>query len=201
VETAGIVLVIALVAAVVLAAHLILTYNNLVTLKNNVAVAWANIDVLLKQRHDEIPNLVEICRRYMQYEQETLLRVTEARASVSAARKARNIDALGPAEAGLRAGVARVFVLAEAYPDLKASQNFLRLQDRISGLENAISDRREHYNDCVNINNIRIQQVPEAFIAATFGFKEARMLEFEAHEIAEVSVNPLFRQSAGAKAG
>jgi LemA protein len=189
-----------LAVAAVLAAYLIFIYNNLVAVKNNVARAWANIDVLLKQRHDEIPRLVEICRQYMQYEEDTLLRVTEARARVATAREARNIGALGPAEAALRGGVARVFAVAEAYPGLKANRNFMQLQGRITGLENAIADRREFYNDSVNINNIRIQQFPDAIVARAFGFGEARMLDFAAQEIADVDVKALFGTKAGGEA-
>ena len=170
------------------------------TVKNNVARAWANIDVLLKQRHDEIPKLVEICKQYKQFEQETLVRVTEARSRVAAAREARNIDALGPAEVALRAGVARVFALAEAYPDLKANQSFMQLQSRITGLENAIADRREFYNDSVNVNNIRIEQFPDSIIASAFGFNEGRMLHFEEQEIADVDVKSLFGSNANGKA-
>jgi LemA protein len=194
------VLVVLLVIVAVVAVYLIMTYNNLVTVKNNVARAWANIDVLLKQRHDEIPKLVEICKQYKQFEQETLVRVTEARSRVAAAREARNIDALGPAEVALRAGVARVFALAEAYPDLKANQSFMQLQSRITGLENAIADRREFYNDSVNVNNIRIEQFPDSIIAGAFGFNEARMLHFEEQEIADVDMKSLFDSNAKGKA-
>src|SRR5882762_8056371 len=188
------------VLAFMFLAYLVLLFNNLVAVKNNVARAWANIDVLLKQRHDEIPKLVEICKQYKQFEQETLVRVTEARSRVAAARETRNIDALGPAEAALRAGVARVFALAEAYPDLKANQSFMQLQSRITGLENAIADRREFYNDSVNVNNIRIEQFPDSIIAGAFGFNEARMLHFEEQEIADVDVKSLFGSDAKGKA-
>jgi LemA protein len=198
--TVNTILIVLLVMFVVLAVHLILTYNNLVMVKNNVALAWANIDVLLKQRHDEIPKLVEVCKQYMQFEQETLVRVAEARSRVASAREARNIDALGPAEVALRAGVAKVFALAEAYPALKANQNFLQLQSRIAGLENAIADRREFYNDSANVNNIRIQQFPDAIIARVFRFKEADMLDFEAQELVDVDVRSLFGPNAKGKA-
>lgn len=198
--TVNTILIVLLVIFVVLAVHLILIYNNLVMVKNNVALAWANIDVLLKQRHDEIPKLVEVCKQYMQFEQETLVRVTEARSRVASAREAQNIDALGPAEGALRAGVAKVFALAETYPTLKANQNFLQLQSRITGLENAIADRREFYNDSGNVNNIRIQQFPDAIIARVFRFKEARMLDFEARELADVDVRSLFGPNAQEKA-
>jgi LemA protein len=196
-NTVGVVL---LVIGVVLAVLLAITYNRLVTVKNNVARAWANIDVLLKQRHDEIPKLVEICKQYMRYEQDTLVRVTEARSRVATAREARNIGDLGPAEAALRAGVAKIFALAESYPDLKADQNFMQLQGRITGLENAIADRREFYNDSVNVNNIRIEQFPDMIVARMAGFKEARMLDFGAQETADVDVTSLFGSASGGKA-
>ena len=190
------VLIVALVIVVVVAVQLVMIYNNLVTLKNNVALAWASIDVLLKQRHDEIPKLVEVCRQYKQFEQETLVRVTEARSRVAAARESGNISALGPAEAALRAGVASVFAVAEAYPELKANEHFMQLQSRITGLENGIADRREYYNDSVNVNNIRIQQFPDSVIAGMFNFKEARMLEFQAGETADVDMKSLFGSAA-----
>ena len=120
-------------------------------------------------------------------------------AAVAFAQDARNLAALGPAEGALRAGVAQVFAIVEAYPDLKSNQSFMQLQSRITGLENAIADRREYYNDSVNVNNIRIQQFPEAFVARAFGFKEARMLDFDAQETADVDVKTLFisGESAG----
>jgi LemA protein len=186
-HTANILLAAFLVTAVAVAVHLVMTFNNLVALKNGIAMNWANIDVLLKQRHDEIPNLVAVCRGYKDFEQETLVRITEARNRVSAARATQDIGALGPAESGLRAGVSRLFALAEQYPELKANQNFLQLQARITGLENAIADRRESYNESVALNNTRIQQFPEVLIARAFGFREARMLEFEAGDLAAVS--------------
>jgi len=190
--TAAVILAI-LVLVVVYAA---LLYNGLVEVKNNVARAWSNIDVLLKQRHDELPKLVEVCKQYSQFEKETLSRVTEARGRVAQAREAGDVAALGPAEAALRAGVGKIFATVEAYPELKANQNFMQLQSRITGLENAIADRREFYNDSVNVNNIRVEQLPQALIARTFGFKEARLLEFDARETSDVDVGSLFGSKA-----
>ena len=195
-----IILAILLALLIAAAVYIVGIYNGLVGLRESVKVSWANIDVLLKQRHDEIPKLVEICRQYMQYEEETLLRVTEARSRVATARETRDIGALGPAEAALRGGVAKVFAVAEAYPGLKANQNFMQLQGRITGLENAIADRREFYNDSANINNIRIQEFPDAVVARAFGFGEARMLDFAAQEIADVDVKALFGTKAGGEA-
>ena len=168
-------------------------YNNLVRLKHNVSQAWSNIDVLLKQRHDELPKLVETCKQYMKFEQETLQKVMEARSQVFAARETQNVGALGPAESGLRASIGNLFAVAEAYPDLKTNQTFLQLQSRISGLENAIADRREFYNESVNINNVRIEQFPDTLIAGMFNFKPAQLLEFDGAEKADVDVKELFK--------
>jgi LemA protein len=181
-------------AVLMLVVYAIMLYNGLVTVKNNVARAWANIDVLLKQRHDELPRLVEVCRAYRDFEHDTLVRVTEARGRVARAREAKDISALGPAEAALRAGVARVFALAERYPDLKANENFLQLQHRITELENAIADRREFYNESVNVNNTRVEQFPELVLARLFAFGERPLLEFAHAEKAGVVLGELFAQ-------
>ncbi len=167
-------------------------YNNLVALKHNVDKAWANIDVLLKQRHDELPKLVETCKQYMKYEQETLEKVMQARSAVSAAREKGDIAALGTAETQLRMGLGNLFAVAEAYPDLKANENFTHLQNRISGLENAIADRREFYNETVNNNNIRIEQFPDLIIARLFNFGARDLLEFGEEELTDVSVKEMF---------
>ncbi|MGE5026935.1 MAG: LemA family protein [Betaproteobacteria bacterium] len=176
----------------VVAAYFIMLYNGLVNLKHNVAKAWANIDVLLKQRHDELPKLVETCKQYMKFEQETLEKVMQARAQVAAARESHNLGALGAAEGALRGLVGNLFAVAEAYPELKANENFQHLQGRISGLENAIADRREFYNDSVNLNNVRIEQFPDVIVARMFNFRPADLLEFDATETADVNVRQLF---------
>ncbi|HEY5900704.1 MAG TPA: LemA family protein [Burkholderiales bacterium] len=181
--------------ALVVMVYVAMLYNALVAAKNNVARAWANIDVLLKQRHDELPKLVEACKAYRNFERETLVRVTEARGRVAQAREAIDVAALGPAEAALRAGVARLFAVAERYPELKASDNFMQLQGRITQLENAIADRREYYNDSVNVNNIRLEQFPENIVARMFAFREARLLEFDDAEKADVDLHSLFLQA------
>ena len=172
--------------------YAIMIYNNLVSLKHNVSTAWANIDVLLKQRHDELPKLVETCKQYMGYEQETLEKVMQARAAVSAAREKGDVSALGPAETQLRMGLGNLFALAEAYPDLKANDSFQHLQGRISGLENAIADRREFYNESVNNNNVRIEQFPDVIIARNLGFGAKDLLEFSEGETKDVDVKELF---------
>ena len=167
-------------------------YNRLVNLKHNVSKAWSNIDVLLKQRHDELPKLIATCKEYMRHEQETLEKVISARSRVAQAREAGDVGALGAAEGALRIGLGSLFALAEAYPDLKANENFQHLQGRISGLENQIADRREFYNESVNRNNITIEEFPDVIIARLINFREAQLLRFEEHEKADVNVGALF---------
>jgi LemA protein len=177
----------------VLVVYLVTVYNSLVTVKNAVAKAWANIDVLLKQRHDELPKLVDTCKQYMQHEQETLEKVIQARSRVSSAREAQNVGALGAAESALRSGLGQLFALAESYPDLKANEQFLHLQSRISGLENAIADRREFYNESVNINNVAIEQFPGVLVARMFNFKDFELLKFSAEEVQDVDISARFK--------
>ncbi|MDI3513912.1 MAG: LemA protein [Rhodocyclaceae bacterium] len=170
----------------------VVTYNGLVQLKHNIAKAWANIDVLLKQRHDELPKLVEVCRQYKQFEQETLARVTEARARVARAREAHDVPALGAAENLLRAGLGQIFAVAEAYPELKANEHFMQLQTRITALENGIADRREWYNESVNLHNVRIEQFPDLIVARLFSYTEQPLLQFSVAEKADVDLKALF---------
>ena len=167
-------------------------YNNLVSLKHGVAKAWANIDVLLKQRHDELPKLVEVCKQYKQFEQETLQRVIAARSQVQTAREGQDIEALGKAENMMRASLGRLFAVAEAYPELKTNQNFMQLQTRITGLENGIDDRRELYNESVNIYNVGIEQFPAVLIANMFAYAAKPLLEFSTAEKADVDMKTLF---------
>jgi LemA protein len=186
------VLLILLGVAAVLLIYGISLYNHLVNVKHAVSKAWANIDVLLKQRHDELPKLVEVCKQYKQFEQATLQKVIEARSRVQAARERQDIGALGQAEGALRAGLGGIFAVAEAYPELKANENFMQLQIRITSLENGIADRRELYNESVNINNVQIEVFPASIIAKMFNFGEKPLLEFSAAEKTDVDVKQLF---------
>jgi len=172
--------------------YAILIYNRLVSLKHNVKKAWGNIDVLLKQRHDELPKLIATCKQYMQHEQETLRQVTEARSRVAKAQSRTDMPALDLAEDQLRAGLGQLFAVVENYPELKADESFQHLQGRISNLENSISDRREFYNEVVNINNIRIEQFPDLLVARLFHFNAHRLLSFRKHEIQDINVQQLF---------
>lgn len=176
----------------VVVVYAITIYNNLVSLKHGVSKAWSNIDVLLKQRHDELPKLVETCKQYMGYEQETLDKVMQARNAVYAAGQSHDLAALGVAESQLRMGMGQLFAVAENYPDLKANESFQHLQSRISDLANAIADRREFYNEAVNNNNVRIEQFPDVIVARIMKFLPADLLEFSEKETADVNLKQLF---------
>lgn len=143
-------------------AYLVTIYNSLVRLRNDIDKAWSNIDVLLKQRHDDLPKLIETCRGYMQYEQKTLQMIVEAR---NAYHKATTVPEKAQADNLLSGALKTLFAVAENYPDLKANSNFMQLQNRISELEEKIADRREFFNDDVNTYNIRIQELPDVFVA------------------------------------
>ena len=150
------------------AIYVVILYNELVRLRNDNDRAWANIDVLLKQRHDEIPNLVETVKGYMQHEQQTLVAVTQARA---ASRNAASVRQKAQADLMMTGALRGLFAVAENYPQLRANENFLKLQNRISELEERIADRREFFNDDVNTYNTRIGQIPQVFVASFMNLK------------------------------
>lgn len=179
-------------ALIVLTVYFIVVYNGFIFLRENVRRNWSNIDVLLVQRHDELPKLVEACKGYMRHERATLEGVMRARSAIDRARTSADLDALGDAETSLRSDLGRLFALAENYPELKASESFLKLQRRITELEESIADRRELYNDSVNTNNIRIDQFPQLIVARLFSFRKADLLEFSEAQTADVDIKALF---------
>lgn len=183
---------VSLALALIILVYGIVIYNGLISLKHAVSKHYANIEVLLKQRHDELPKLVATCRQYMSYERATLEQVIRARNLVAEARSAQDMRGLGRAEAHLRKGLGQLFALAEQYPLLKASESFQALQARISDLENAIADRREVYNEAVNNNNVRVEQFPDLLVARLFGFGELDLLEFSEAATRDVNVSALF---------
>ena len=177
---------IAIGIVVALVAALILLYNRLVTLRNRVENAWAQIDVQLKRRYDLIPNLVETVKGYAAHERETFGAVTAARARAQSAQ--------GPAEQGAAEGIlgqalGRLFAVAEAYPELQADENFRQLQDELAQTENKIAVSRQVYNDTVLTYNTTIQTFPGLLVAGPFGFakKEFFEVEGEAREAPRVS--------------
>ena len=166
----GIGLMFAMVSLIV---YVVGIYNTLVGLSNNIDKAWSNIDVILKQRHDELPKLVQVCNSYMTHERETLESVTNARSAYS---RSTNVDEKAKAENQLTRALGKLFAVAEQYPDLKANQEFLNVQQRISSLENTIADRREFYNDSVTLYNIRIEQLPAVWVAQQIGYRARPLL-------------------------
>jgi len=141
---------------------LLLIYNGLVRLKNNIEKSWANIDVLLKQRSDELPNLIASVKGYMVHERTTLEALTKARTEVI---KEQSLSKKAASDMLITESLKTIFAVAENYPTLKANENFLKLQNRITTLENELADRREFYNDSVNIYNIRIHSIPDLIVA------------------------------------
>ena len=188
----AVVTILFLALLVVAAIYAVRIYNGLVALRENVRKAWSNIDVLLTQRHDELPKLVETCKRYMAHERDTLERVMQARSAVFKAQGSGDVPALGAAEQQLREGLGRLFAVVENYPDLKADQSFQHLQTRITQLEDTIADRRELYNEAVNLNNIRIQTFPDLIVARLFEFRPAPLLEFTEEQKRDVDLGKLF---------
>jgi LemA protein len=175
-----------------LVGYAVTIYNGLVRVRNEVRLAWANIDVLLVQRHDELPKLVAVCQGYMQHERDTLERVVRARSDVEGARAARNVPSVSLAESALRTGLTQLYAVAEHYPDLKANDLFRNLQTRISALETAIADRREVYNDAANALNVRIESFPDSLLANSFRFNAAPFLKFGAEQTRDVDLKLAF---------
>jgi LemA protein len=171
----------------------IIIYNGLVNLKNSISKAWSNIDVLLVQRHDELPKLVETCKQYMQFERETLEKVMAARSAVNSARQSGDVKGVGDAQGAIRNALGNINATVEAYPELRSNTAIMQLMSRITGLENAISDRREFYNEAVNANNVRIAEFPDLIVARLTGFKEAALLEFSDEQKSDVNIQNLFR--------
>jgi LemA protein len=173
------------IAAVVYA---LAVFNGLVGLRNQIRKSWANIDVLLTQRADEIPNLVATVKGYMTHEQKTLIAVTEARVAYL---KASSVAEKAGLNNELSGALKTLFAVAENYPELKASDNFLALQKRISGLENEIADRRELYNDSVTLYNTRIHSIPDLLVANLLKYKDEEWFKAEAgkRNVLEVKLN------------
>ncbi|MFN8589712.1 MAG: LemA family protein [Candidatus Eisenbacteria bacterium] len=166
-------------------------YNSLIEMKNNIGRSWANIDVLLKQRHDELPKLVKVCEAYMQHERAVFDRLSEARAALA---QAAGVTQRAEAENQITRALGQFFAVAENYPDLKANTSFAALQARISELENAIADRREFYNDTVTMFNTRIEQIPDSWVAGGMALQHAELFKIDESERRDVNIE--FRQTA-----
>ncbi|PYX36968.1 MAG: LemA family protein [Acidobacteria bacterium] len=170
-------------ACIGLLSYVAMMYNGLVALKNDIDKAWANIDVILKQRHDEVSKLLDVCKGYMNYERDTLQKVVQAR---SMYQQAVTVDQKAQADQSTTTAVRGLFAVAEKYPALKANDNFMQLETRITALENQIADRREFYNDSVNTFNIRIQQFPDTFVASFMQVRPRAMFKVEETDKADL---------------
>lgn len=186
------ILIAILVAIALVLLYGISIYNRLVSLKHNVDAAWSNIDVLLKQRYEELPKLVETCKQYMSYEKDVLEEVTRLRNAAETARRDGDVGAVTRTEGPLGIAVSGLLARAEAYPDLKAAEAYRQLLGRISVLEDSISDRREFYNEAANINNIRREQVPDMLVAKPFGFGARPLFVAEPAATAKADMKEMF---------
>ena len=178
--TAIIVLIVIIAVAVL---FFISIYNSLVRLRNQVKNAWSQIDVQLKRRHDLIPNLIETVKGYMHHERDTLENITKAR---SQAVEAEGVGEKAKAEGELTRALGKFNLVVENYPDLKANQNFLSLQEELTSTENKISFARQAYNDQVLFYNNKIQMFPSNIMAGMFNFKEEEFFEIEDEKEKEV---------------
>jgi LemA protein len=178
-------------AIALLVVFLIFTYNALVRLRNMVDEAWNQISVQLKRRHDLIPNLVNAVKGYMDFEQETLTKVIEARSAAVTAteRGPGNAQQAAQAENFLTGALRQLFALVENYPDLKANQNVMQLQEELTTTENQIGFSRQHYNSTVREFNTSIQVFPNVLIAGPLGFRERDYFQIEESDAAVPEVN------------
>ncbi len=187
-------LVIALIVLAVIGLFLVIfiinIYNRLVKYRNRYENAYAQIDVQLKRRHDLIPNLVEVAKGYMEHEKETLTAVIQARNQAVTAQKSAaanpgdpaSMQGMMQAESGLNGALGRLMMIAESYPDLKANENMLSLQEELTSTENKVAYSRQGYNDAVTAYNTAREVFPAVMIAGMLGFKEAELLEVESPE-------------------
>jgi len=183
---------VALVLLVLLVAYTVSIYNQLVSLRERVDQAKQNIDVLLKQRQDELTKLIDAAKEFMDHEEQVLTQLTEAR---EAAERAASPAEEAAADQQVRQALMDFEARAEAYPELRSQTNMLQFQERISEIESQIADRREFYNEAVTQNNTRIAQFPYVLIARQFGFQERELFEATAAEKEDVDVGAAFSEN------
>lgn len=183
--TSMLILFVLVIAVIAIAGYIISIYNGLISLNNNIKKSLGNINVLLKQRTDEIPKLVNSVKGYMKHERGVLTSLTKARTDIM---KAKTLSQKAAANNMISEALKTVFAVAENYPKLRASENFMQLQQRISGIENEIADRREFYNDSVNNFNIRIQSFPDMYVASRLKYKSQQMFEISVADKKDVKI-------------
>ena len=175
-----------LFGALAIVGYFITIYNGLISLKENIKKSWSNIDVILKQRHDELPKLISVCESYAEFEHGVLDRLMKAREKYF---KARGVTKKSEASNEITAALQGIFALAENYPDLKTNKNFMQLQERISHLEETLADRREFYNDSVNNFNIRIKQIPDVLVAGMLNYQDEEMFKVSQKEREDIKID------------
>ena len=161
-------------------------YNGLIQVKENIKKSWANIDVLLMQRSDEIPKLIKVLKSFVKHEKKMFDNILDARTTYLGAN---SVSEKADADNQMSEALKSVFALSEAYPELGSNDNFLKLTERISGLENEIADRRELYNESVNNYNIRIQSLPDMFIANTLGLPQEVMFKVDENKKKDIDID------------
>lgn len=177
---------IGLFVIVSLIAYAFTIYNNLISLKENIKKSWANIDVILKQRHDEIPKLISVCESYAQFEKGILDRLMKARENYFGAK---GVSKKAAASGEVSAALGGLFAIAESYPELKTNEHFMNLQNRISHMEETLADRREFYNDSANNYNIRIQQIPDVIIAGFLNYQKEELFQVSERDRQDVKID------------
>jgi LemA protein len=182
------IIIIAVLSLIVIAivVYIVSIFNGLIRVKNNIKKSWSNINVLLKQRSDELPKLVSSVKGYMKHERRTLEVLTKARTQFLGAK---TMSDKAAADNMISSALKTIFAVAENYPNLKANENFMQLQNRISGLENELADRREFYNDSVNTYNIRIQSIPDVIVARMLGYREEEMFKVSEEDKQDVKID------------
>jgi LemA protein len=188
----AVVLLVLVLVAIGIGAQAIALYNGLVQVKHQVDQAWANIDVLLKQRHDELPKLVDTVKGYTSHESGLLEEVTALRVRAQNQASGSGSERVATEEA-LTQGISKLLAVAEGYPSLRASEVFIDLQRRISALEEQIAHRREYYNAAVNINNVRLEEFPDLLLAGFAGLTRKSLFEALSAERADVDIGAAFR--------
>ena len=178
-ETSTIVLIIGGVLGGIFLLYFVSTYNRMIRMRNEVDRAWSNIDVLLQQRYDMIPNLVNVVKGYTKHEESIFGELIEARKVAAGALSAKDVGGVIAAETVLGEMVPRLFAISEDYPDLKADSSFVNLQEEMVSIENQVSDRREFYNAAVTNWNTAISVIPANFVASTMGAKQRDMFRVD----------------------
>lgn len=177
--------IIAILVGLIILGYIISIYNSLVRLKYNIEKAWSNIDVLLKQRHDELTKLINTVKGYIKHEKTVLENITKAR---TAFMNAKTVHGKAKADNMMTSTLKSLFAVAENYPQLKANENFKQFQNRVSEIENHIADRREFYNDSVNTFNIRIEQIPYMFVANMLHYTKKELFKVAKSDREDVKV-------------